>query len=161
MNIIAVWWSFTMFWSCPSFMVLAFYNRPFQPDFQLKTYAWGMNNLWIVHPYKCLSSFKHHYFLPRQNAIPQSCPNFLCIYFLPTISTGNKKNVRHWYVYVGTNLICTLWKICFPFVWLKMSIVDWLFSVKVSLHYLLYNYYNYCVPWCCLYHFIFSMLPMV
>lgn len=144
MNTVSVWWSFTVIWSCPKYIVLAFCNHPFQLDFQFKTYAWGMNNWWRVHPYKCLSSFKHHYFLPCQNTMPQLCPDFLCIYFCQQYLQVIRRMSDN--VYVGTNLICTLWAIYCPFVWQKMSIGDWLFSIKVFLNYLLYNYYNYCVP---------------
>lgn len=96
-----------------------FTTAHFSWTFNLKTYACGMNNWWKVHPYKCLSSFEHRYFLPRQNAMPLLCPNFLqyvftfCQQYLQAIRRMSDN------VYVGTNLICTLWEICCPFVELK------------------------------------------
>lgn len=83
--------------------------------FFLETSAGGMSDWRLVHPYKCLSSLKHHLFLssPPKTLRPSCAPTFyvftFCQQYLQAIGRMSDN------VYVGTNFICTLSEICCPF----------------------------------------------
>lgn len=83
--------------------------------FFLETSAGGMSDWRLVHPYKCLSSLKHHLFLssPPKTLRPNCAPTFYVFTFCQRYLQAIRRMSDN--VYVGTNLICTLSEICCPF----------------------------------------------
>lgn len=74
---------------------------------------------WLVHPCKCLS--RAPLIPPLPKCYVPIVPWTFYLPFLPVKTKGNNKNV---YDYVGTNLICTLWGISCPFIWLKTCVLS-------------------------------------
>lgn len=112
-----------------------------------------MSDWRLVHPYKCLSSPKHHLFLssPPKTLRPDCAPTFYVFTFCRQYLQAIRRMSDN--VYVGTNLICTLSEICCPFLFDSgETINDRRFDVSFFTIYSTTTVFP-------VYHSMFSVLP--